>query len=232
MITQHISKLLFIDIETVGISSNLKSFQTEHSSLYNNFVNTIDWFHKRFPETSEYSLDEIFYNRAALVPEFGRIVCVSMGFITPNGEVKKQSFYGPNEEEILLKTNESFNKVKKLDYQLCGHNIKNFDIPFLSKRMIINGILPSRLLPTYDTKPWDIKAIDTMEIWKQGTNTLSSLDLICSSLNIPTSKDGEVVGNKVHENFYQKSNYEEIKDYCEKDVDVVIEIIKKLQSLK
>jgi len=231
MITQNISKLLFIDIETVGISSNLKQFEKEHPALYKNFIQSSDWFLKRFPETSEWSLDDIFYNRAALIPEFGRIVCVSMGFIAPNGELKKQSFFGPNEEEILRKTNESFNKVQKLDYHLCGHNIKNFDIQYLIKRMIVNGILPSKLLPSYDTKPWEIKALDTMEIWKQGGNGLCSLDLICSSLGISSSKNGEVVGNKVHENFYEKSNYEEIKDYCEKDVEVIVEIIKKLQKL-
>lgn len=232
MINQNISKLLFIDIETVGISSNYKSFEKEHPLLHKNFVQVSDWFNKRFPETDGMSLDEIFYNRAALIPEFGRIVCVSMGFIAPNGEVKKQSFFGPNEEDILKKTNDSFNKVQKLDYHLCGHNIKNFDIPYLIKRMIINGVLPSKLLPSYDTKPWEIKAIDTMEVWKQNGGGLCSLDLICSSLGIKSSKDGEIVGNKVHENFYEKSNYEEIKNYCEKDVDVIVDIIKKLQNLK
>lgn len=232
MINQNISKLLFVDIETVGISSNINQFKDEFPNLYKNFVSSTDWFLKRFPETSEWSLDNIFYNRAALIPEFGRIVCISMGFIAPNGELKKQSFYGPDEEDILRKANDSFNKVQKMDYFLCGHNIKNFDIQYLIKRMIINGILPSKLLPSYETKPWEIKAIDTMEIWKQNGNGLCSLDLICSSLNIKSPKNGEVTGNVVHENFYEKNNYEEIKNYCERDVDTIVEIIKKLQNLK
>lgn len=232
MISQNISKLLFVDIETVGISSNFKQFQKEFPTLYKNFVSSVDWFIKRFPEASEWSLDDIFYNRAALIPEFGRIVCVSMGFIAPNGELKKQSFYGPDEQDILRKVNDSFNKVQKLDYFLCGHNIKNFDIQYLIKRMIVNGILPSKLLPSYETKPWEIKAVDTMEIWKQNGNGLCSLDLICSSLSIESPKNGEVTGNVVHENFYEKNNYEEIKNYCERDVDTIVEIIKKLQNLK
>lgn len=231
MINQKITKLLFIDIETVGISSNYETLKKEFPNLNKNFIQNADWFNKRFPETNGMSLDEIYHNRAALIPEFGRIVCVSMGFLAPNGEVKKQSFYGPDEEDILRKTNESFNKVISLDYFLCGHNIKNFDIPYLVKRMIINGILPSKLLPSYETKPWEIKAVDTMEIWKSGVNTLCSLDLICSSLGIPSPKNGEVTGNQVHDNFYSVNNYEGIKEYCEKDVDTVIEIIKKLKEL-
>lgn len=231
MITQHISKLFFIDVETVGISSSLSVLETEHPRLFKVFTSSIDWFNKRFPETINMTNSEIYLNRAALVPEFGRIVCVSMGFITPSGELKKLSFYGPDEEDILKKVNESFNKVIKLDYHICGHNIKNFDIPYIIKRMIINNILPSKLLPSYDTKPWEIKAVDTMEIWKQNGTGLCSLELICSSLDIPSSKDGEVTGNVVHENFYEKNNYTEIMEYCERDVDNVVEIIKKLKEL-
>ena len=98
--------------------------------------------------------------------------------------------------------------------------------------MIINNILPSKLLPSYDTKPWEIKAVDTMEIWKQGGNGLCSLDLICSSLGINSPKNGEVTGANVHDAYWNKQMLKEISEYCEKDVEVLIHAIKKLKELK
>jgi hypothetical protein len=103
----------------------------------------------------------------------------------------------------------------------------------LAKRMIINGLMPPSLLPSYDTKPWEIKAIDTKEIWQYGAySSIGSLDLLCSTMEIPTPKDGEVVGSNVHNEYWEKQNLKGISEYCEKDVEVLIEIIKKLKSLK
>jgi 3'-5' exonuclease len=125
------------------------------------------------------------------------------------------------------------NKCAKLDFWLCGHNLKNFDIPMLAKRMIINGLMPSALLPSYDTKPWEIKAIDTKEIWQYGAySSIGSLDLLCSTMDIPTPKDGEVKGDKVHYEYWEKQNIKGISEYCEKDVEVLIQIIKKLKELR
>jgi hypothetical protein len=103
----------------------------------------------------------------------------------------------------------------------------------LAKRMIISGIRPSKILPSYDTKPWEIKAIDTKEIWQYGSYTsIGSLDLLCSCLNIPTPKDGDVTGASVHSAYWEEQKIKEITEYCEKDVDVLIEAIMKLKSLE
>jgi hypothetical protein len=103
----------------------------------------------------------------------------------------------------------------------------------LAKRMIINGLMPPSILPSYDTKPWEIKAIDTKEIWQYGAYTsIGSLDLLCSTIRIDTPKNGEVVGENVHKEYWEKQNLEGIKEYCEKDVDVLIHIVKKLKDLK
>jgi hypothetical protein len=124
-------------------------------------------------------------------------------------------------------------RCHKLDFYLCGHNLKNFDIPMLAKRMIINDIMPSKILPSYDTKPWEVKAIDTKEIWQYGAYTaIGSLDLMCACLDIPTPKDGEINGGMVHEAYWSHNRLEEISEYCEKDVEVLIETIKKLKKLK
>jgi DNA polymerase elongation subunit (family B) len=232
MIKHPLHKILFLDIETVGVSSNFENLQKDHPSLSYQFENYLDWFKKRFPEDESKTKEEIFVNRAALVPEFSKIVCVSVGFVDPKGEVKKQTFFNSDETQLLKDVNSLLTRVDKLGFILCGHNLKNFDIPVLAKRMLINGILPSQILPSYDTKPWEIKAIDTKEIWQYGQfGAISSLELMCISLGIESSKNMEVTGNKVHESFWNENKYQEIQDYCEKDVEVLINVVSKLMSL-
>ena len=125
------------------------------------------------------------------------------------------------------------NRTGNLDFWLCGHNLKNFDIPMIAKRMVINGLLPPTILPSYDTKPWEIKAIDTKEIWQFGSYTsIGSLDLVCSTMDIPTPKGGEVTGSKVHDAYWNKGMLKEISEYCERDVKVLIDFIQKLKNLK
>jgi predicted PolB exonuclease-like 3'-5' exonuclease len=239
MINIPITKILFLDIETVGGCPNLESCEKFSPKIAEQFHKYFDWFIKRFPEDSMIGesesewKNEVFKKRSALVPEFAKIVCVSMAFVMDNGEIKKQTFSGDNEKELLLQVRNLLDRCHKLDFYLCGHNLKNFDIPMMAKRMIINGIKPSKLLPSYDTKPWEIKAIDTKEIWQYGSYTsIGSLDLLCSCLDIPTPKDGEVTGDKVHGAYWEEQKLKEISEYCERDVEVLVEAIMKLKSLE
>jgi predicted PolB exonuclease-like 3'-5' exonuclease len=225
MISQLLNKILFIDIETVGISSTFENFKSDYPELYHQYIKYYDWFLKRFPEDdttvsnselADKKRERIFEGRSALVPEFAKIICVSMAFVMDNGEVKKQTFSGDNEKELLTQVRSLLDRCHKLDFYLCGHNLKNFDIPMMAKRMIINGIMPSKLLPSYDTKPWEVKAIDTKEIWQYGSYTsIGSLDLVCSTMGIPTPKDGEVTGDKVHNSYWVEQKLPEIAEYCE-----------------
>jgi hypothetical protein len=233
MINIPITKILFLDIETVGGCPDLESCERFSPEIAEQFNKYFDWFQKRFPEDNGLSKDDIFKKRSALVPEFAKIICVSMAFVMENGDVKKQTFSGDNEKELLTQVRTLLDRCHKLDFYLCGHNLKNFDIPMLAKRMIINGILPSKILPSYDTKPWEVKAIDTKEIWQYGAYTaIGSLDLVCSTMGIPTPKDGEVTGDKVHYAYWVEQKLPQISEYCEKDVNVLIEFIKKLKELK
>ena len=233
MIKIPITKILFLDIETVGGCKDYKTCQTSNPKIFEQFVKYLDWFHKRFPEDSESSLDEIFARRTALVPEFAKIVCVSVAFVTDNGEVKKQTFANDNEYTVLKDVQKLLDRCGKLDFFLCGHNLKNFDIPMLAKRMIINGLLPPSILPSYDTKPWEVKAIDTKDIWQYGGyGQFASLELMCVCMGVESSKNTEVTGNRVHEAYWIDKNIEGIVKYCEKDVVVLIELIKKLKQLK
>lgn len=233
MINIPISKILFLDIETVGGCPDYESCSRFNPELADQFEKYFDWFQKRFPEDQGLSKDEVFSKRAALVPEFAKIICVSMAFVMDNGEVKKQTFSGEDEKELLIKVRDLLDRCHKIDFYLCGHNLKNFDIPMLAKRMIINGIMPSKILPSYDTKPWEVKAIDTKEIWQYGAySSIGSLDLVCATMGIPTPKDGEITGDKVHNAYWIEQKLNEISEYCEKDVDVLIEFIKSLKELK
>jgi hypothetical protein len=233
MINIPITKILFLDIETVGGCPDLESCERFSPEIAEQFEKYYDWFQKRFPEDINLTKDEVFKKRSALVPEFAKIVCVSMAFVMENGEVKKQTFSGDDEKVLLTQVRSLLDRCHKLDFYLCGHNLKNFDIPMLAKRMIINGILPSKLLPSYDTKPWEVKAIDTKEIWQYGSYTsIGSLDLVCSTMGIDTPKDGEVTGDKVHHAYWVEQKLQQISEYCEKDVDVLIQFIKKLKELK
>lgn len=240
MITIPLTKILFLDIETVGCCPDLDSCEALNPLVAKQFSNYFDWFQKRFPEDKtlgdgsiESLKNEVFKLRAALVPEFAKIICVTAAFVMDNGETKKQTFFGDDESEILKNVQSLLNKCGKLDFYLCGHNLKNFDIPMLAKRMIINDLNPPSILPAYDTKPWEIKAIDTKEVWQYGSYTsIGSLDLLCSVMDIPSSKEGEVTGDKVHYEYWENRKLKEIAEYCERDVMVLIDIIKKLKSLK
>lgn len=233
MINLPITKILFLDIETVGIEKDYNTCKEKKPQIAEQFSNYFDWFEKRFPEDKGKNLNDMFSRRAALVPEFAKIVTISVAFVTDSGEIKTQTFSDHDEFKLLKDSQKLLDRVGKLDFWLCGHNLKNFDIPMLSKRMVINGLLPPSILPSYDTKPWEIKAIDTKEIWQFGSYTsIGSLDLVCSTMDIPTPKNGEVTGDKVHDSYWNKDMLKEISEYCERDVVVLIDFIKKLKNLK
>lgn len=233
MINIPITKILFLDIETVGGCPDYDSCQKFSPQIAEQFENYFDWFQKRFPEDGDEGYSKMFVNRAALVPEFLRIACVSVAFIDPKGEVKMQSFSNINEKELLIDVQKMLHRTGELGFFLCGHNVKGFDIPVLAKRMIMNGILPPKILPGHDTKPWEVKALDTKEVWQYGGyGSIASLELMCVCLGIESSKNMEVTGNKVHEAFWDKKDINGIVEYCEKDVEVLVEVIKKLTELK
>jgi uncharacterized protein YprB with RNaseH-like and TPR domain len=232
MINIPLEKLLFIDIETVGIEPDWNSLGKNKTELQFQFIKYFDWFQKRFPEDADKDYSQMFVNRAALVPEFARIACVSVAFVTEKGETKMQSFSNENEKDLLQDVQKLLRRVGELGFFLCGHNVKGFDIPMLAKRMIINGLLPPKILPGHDTKPWEIKALDTKELWQYGGyGTIASLELMCVSMGVESSKNMEVTGNKVHEAYWTNKDIKGIVEYCEKDVLVLIDVIKKITTL-
>jgi 3'-5' exonuclease len=232
MINVPLDKILFIDIETVGIESDYPTLEKKNPKLAELFSNYESWFKKRFPEDADVTLDQLFQTRTALVPEFARIVTVCLGIVDQSGKFKTTVFSNENERSLLIELRKTLFRCGELGYFLCGHNVKNFDIPMMAKRMIINNILPPKIFPTYDTKPWEVKAIDTRDVWQYGQYaSISTLDLMCGVMGVESSKSDEMDGSRVHEVFYKEKNIDKINTYCEKDVKVLYEVVKKLQNL-
>jgi len=241
----NIEKLLFFDIESVSQYEFLKDLPEEDLkqwlSYYDNFRERVT-DESKIPKEDDYRgkveknyikdlHNEVYRQTAAFFPEFGKVACVSMAFVTKDGNVKFESFCGQNEVEVLMNTRKIFDKVESLGFELCGQNIKNFDIPFLAKRFVINGLKPPKLFPTHNTKPWELKVLDTRDVWNFGGRSIGSLDLICSVLKVDSPKNGEVKGDNVTTNFWE-GKYEEIKTYCQKDVKALVDIITKFNNLK
>jgi len=227
------NKLLFLDIETAGTYVTLEEMEQNNETLFQLWDNTGDsYFRRHYVEDARLSSSELFKKYSALLPEFGRVVCISVGFLLKDGEKKVQSFSKGSEKDILTEMADLLVRVNKLGFTLCGHNIKNFDLPYLGKRMLINEIKPPSLLPSHDTKPWEIKALDTKEMWNFGSfKGLSSLHLVCTLLGIESPKLGEVKGSNIHKSFYIDNNINEITEYCERDVECLIDIVSKVKNL-
>ena len=193
----NINKLLFLDIETVGLYYDLDDLYHESPQLHKVWEDSgYEYFKRQYPEDSELTSDDMFMKRAGLLAEFGKIVCISVGFVLENGDTKLDSFVG-DEKEILTKCSTLLNRVDKLGFLICGHNVKNFDLPYMGKRMVINGISVPDIIPNYKIKPWESRVLDTKEVWNFNSyRGLSSLELVCASLEIPNPKDNEVNGAK------------------------------------
>ena len=233
-----VDKLLFFDIESVSQYKDLYDMPERELKMWESYY---DSFRKKVTDESRIDLElmtegeihqEVYRQTAAFFPEFGKVACVSMAFVTKGGEVRFESFYGEDEIHILTETRKVFDKIEPLGFDLCGQSIKIFDIPFLGKRYFINGMKTPKLFPTHETKPWEMRVLDTKEIWQFGNNwSLSSLDLMCSVLNIDSPKNGDVKGDNVTNNYWD-GKHEEIKEYCERDVKALVDIIQKLNNLK
>jgi hypothetical protein len=233
-----LDKLLFFDIESVSQYEDLYDMPEDKLKMWESYY---DSFRKKVTDESRIDSEimskkdiqrEVYRQTAAFFPEFGKVACVSMAFVTKDGEVRFESFYGEGEVHILTEVRKVFDKIEPLGFDLCGQSIKIFDIPFLGKRYFINGMKPPKLFPTHDSKPWDLRVLDTKEVWQFGNNwSLGSLDLICSILDIDSPKNGDVKGDSVTTNYWE-GNHEEIKEYCERDVKALVDIITKLNNLK
>lgn len=216
-------KVLFLDIETVPEVSNWQELPEEWQIL---------WAKKIEKQLSENETPEDFYGkRAGILAEFGKIICISCGIILDENTLRLKSFYGDNESEILNEFNKMLSdKYFSSNLILCAHNGKEFDFPFMARRMVINEIELPAALNLQGKKPWEIPHLDTMELWKFGDyKHYTSLNLLAAVLGIPTPKD-DIDGSQVASVYYDDHDLERIKTYCEKDVLTVAQIFRKFRG--
>ena len=221
--------LLLIDIETVPCYQRFELMPDEFKILW------ADKISKTVPENL--SFEDSYLLRAGILAEFGKIVCISAGYFyeDANKQVcfKVKSFCCDDEKEILENFLQAANSFHKLNnrFQFGGHNIREFDVPYICRRLLINNIPLPPYLQLHGAKPWEIEMVDTLQWWKFGDyKNYISLNLLANVLNIPTSK-GEMDGSKVRDVFYEEKNLERISCYCEKDVIVVANIILRFKNL-
>ena len=225
MITKlNLENILFLDIETVPEVQDFNELDSEKKDL---------WEQKsKYQRKEEFTAEE-FYPSAGIWAEFGRIICISVGYFTFKGEERNfrtTSFYG--EEKTLLKEfkNLLISHFSQAKHLLCAHNGKEFDFPYIARRMIINRIELPYKLNLFGKKPWEVPHLDTLDLWKFGDyKNYTSLKLLTNVLGIPSPKD-DIDGSDVYRVFYEENDISKIIDYCEKDTIAVAQIILRLRN--
>lgn len=216
---EQLSNILFLDIET---ASSTESFAELDPRLQP------EWIRKERLIRRESVLEpgELFFDRAGIHAEFGKVICIGVGYFQAKKKEKKHLFRSKvfaqeEEKETLLELKSLLEKKKWI---LCAHNGKEFDFPYLCRRMLIQGIPLPEPLQLAGKKPWEIRHLDTMELWRFGDfKHYTRLELLAAAFGIPSSKEG-MDGSEVNPTFYQEKNLEKIKNYCLRDVEVTAKI--------
>lgn len=221
-----LEKVLFLDIETVPQTYLFPDLDVETKNLFEAKT--------RFMQNDEKSYEQLYNDRAGIYAEFGKIVCISVGFVreTATGRmIRMKSFYHDDEETLLKQFKSLLDDHYNTPYHiLCGHNAKEFDFPYICRRMLINGIKLPATLDIAGKKPWDVNHLDTLELWKFGDyKAFTSLALLCHVFNIPTPKD-DISGADVARVYYEENDLERIKVYCEKDVVALIQLFLRMKG--
>tara|TARA_X000000950_G_scaffold259605_1_gene328137 strand:- start:118 stop:831 length:714 start_codon:yes stop_codon:yes gene_type:complete len=219
-------KILFLDIETVPEKENFDQLSEVEKEL--------------FAAKTSYQLTEdqtpaSIYERAGIWAEFGKIICISVGFFNLNSsqrEFRVKTFFGTEKDLLIAFKNLLETHFNLAAYLLCAHNGKEFDFPYIARRMIIHGInLPSKL-NLFNKKPWEVPHLDTLHLWRFGDyKNYTSLSLMAHVLGIPIPKN-DIDGSQVASVYYKEKNINRIVTYCEKDVITVAQVVLRLRNEK
>ena len=220
------TELFHFDIETAGQHKDFKTFREVDSrgaDLFESKYNKLGW-EEKFGD-----LETAYIENAGIVSTYGRIVCISFGFIDNSGEKKISSFSGDNEEDIITSFNNLLKKIETKNFNLSGFRINHFDIPWVLHKLHKYGIEPASIICPYNKKPWDMRITDMSDDWKQKFAWAFSFDEMCYELGVQSPKD-LMNGSQVHK-YYWSGRIEEIKTYCEKDVRSSIDASIKIYKL-
>jgi uncharacterized protein YprB with RNaseH-like and TPR domain len=209
-----LSNILFLDVETAPVIYKYNDLSENIRQLWDS----------KFRYSASES-PESQYKKAGVYAEFAKVICISVGFFNEK-EFRIKSFYHEDEKQLLKDfaglLNKHFNRKEHL---LCAHNGKEFDFPFLCRRMLINGVKLPKTLNLAGKKPWEVQHIDTMELWKFGDyKNFTSLNLLAHIFNIPTPKD-DIDGSDVARVYWEEKNIQRIVTYCQKDVLTVARLL-------
>lgn len=228
ILEKDLKNILFLDIETV-------SEQASYDELSDEFKHVWKLKSRQFMPARELPDDEqaegFYSGKAGIFAEFAKVVCISVGYLVDSDEglkVRLKSFASANEVEVL----EKFKGLMDSHYnnpsvhKICGHNINEFDIPFLSRRYLINQMELPTLLQISGKKPWQIThMVDTMVLWRFGDyKNYTSLVLLATSLGVPSPKD-DIDGSQVGNVFWKEDDIDRIAVYCQKDVVTVVQVL-------
>ncbi|MBX2817042.1 MAG: 3'-5' exonuclease [Saprospiraceae bacterium] len=230
----QLGDILFLDIETVSCVDKFDSLSERMQALWRKKCRVV----MRLPPgevPEEDVVREVFSQRAGIFAEFGKIVCISVGYHNRRSdEFRLKSFASHDEKKLLSDFSDllSTHFGDPHEHVICGHNIKEFDIPYLCRRMIIQQLALPPMLRIEGKKPWELSyLLDTMNLWKFGDfKSYTSLDLLAAVLQVPTPKD-DIDGSQVGQVYYGEGDLARICTYCEKDVVTVAQVLMKLKGL-
>lgn len=221
------NNILFVDIETVPQFSSYNELPEDWRQLWDTKSNSLVKYH-------EGQTNETLYPRAGIYAEFGKIICISCGVLQGGGDQRKiilKSFAGDDEKLLLRQFSEMLTKWAAGEPKyLCAHNGKEFDFPYLCRRMIVNNLPIPSILNISGKKPWEVNHFDTLELWKFGDfKSFTSLNLLAHTLGIQTPKD-DIDGSMVWEVYWKEKNLQRIVIYCQKDVVTVAQILLRMNG--
>jgi len=216
-----LKQILFLDIETVSATENFELLEERFKE---------HWIKKAsFLKNDEgTSAEDLFFERAAIYSEFGKVLVIGLGFLNQNEnkqwELRVKSLANADEKTLLQEFNQIVEKFDQKTLHLCAHNGKEFDYPYLCRRMLVNGLNIPEVLDLSGKKPWEVQHLDTMEMWKFGDKkSYTSLDLLATLFGVSSSKV-EMDGSQVNSTWYKEKDLDKIKKYCGLDVAVLVQL--------
>ena len=227
---QHIltENLLFIDIETVSEKATYQNLTENWQELWTEKTQRI------LP--SENTVAEFYEQRAGVMAEFAKVICISIGYFKYEGEVMQlriKSFYADEEKKVLQDFIATLNQMEIQNNKWCfaGHNIKEFDIPFLCRRLLINGMPIPEYIDFQNMKPWETNSIDTFQYWRFGDyKNYTSLKLLAAALGIASPKD-DIDGSQVGEVYWKENDLQRIVTYCQNDIITTANILLRFKNM-
>lgn len=224
----ELKDVLFLDIET---AANIYDYNQLDERLKTQWARKASYLRRDENQTDEM----VYQERAGIYAEFGKVVCISVGIFieSDSGQLtlKTKSYFGDDEKTVLSEFKSMLEKMNPAALRLCAHNGKEFDYPYLCRRMLVHDITIPPALNLMGKKPWEVLHYDTMEMWKFGDyKHYTSLDLLAAIFNIPSSKT-DMDGSKVNYAYHIEHRLEEIKEYCVRDVVVLAELFSRLKGI-